>query len=99
MVIPYQISAPWWPLAMGAFRSRDTPEAPFAPCFKIRYTQAVLLPTGVGLRRMAILKSDVSSSDQPDIAQPCSAAHAHRGRASHFSFEDAEDSLRLGHFL
>ena len=47
---------------------------------------------------MAILEFDFSSPDQLDVSQPCSAAHVHRGRASHFSSEDAEDSLRLGHF-
>jgi hypothetical protein len=95
MAIPYQISAPWWPLAMGASRSQDAPDAKFAPCFKLRADTAILHPSGSSLRHIAVLAFDFLLNDPDSVPQPCEEARAPRGPASHFSAEDSEDARLL----
>jgi hypothetical protein len=95
MAVPFQISAPWWPLAMGASLSHDAPDARFAPCFKLKTPVAIRHPSGSSLRYIAVLAFDFLLNDPNSVPQPCEEARAHRGPAPHFSAEDSEDARLL----
>ena len=95
MAVPFQISAPWWPLAMGASLSHDAPDARFAPCFKLKAPVAIRHPSGSSLRYIAVLAFDFLLNDPNSVPQPCEEARAHRGPAPHFSAEDSEDARLL----
>ena len=99
MAVPYQISAPWWPLAMGASRSHDAPEARFAPCFKLKAEAAICHPSGSSLRFIAVFAFDFLLDDSDSDLQPCNEARSYRGSATHFSAEDSEDALSLDYQL
>jgi hypothetical protein len=90
MVVPYQSSAPWWPLAMGASTTPSHSAAAFQPSIKRKCRGLLLHQSGAALPYIAILTFDFRSADSPPTFPPCHAAFARPVHAHNpFDFNDA----------
>jgi hypothetical protein len=78
MVVPYQCTAPWWPLAMGASTTPSRSTAAFAPCLKRSCRGHLLNQSGSFLPSIAILTFDFRSTDSPPTFPPCHSAPTRR---------------------
>ena len=94
LVVPYQITAPWWPLATSASRTPSPPGARvFAPCIRWRARRALINPTGAHLREVAICVFEFRPEHGRALASTCPGALAWRGPSCVAAHDDLDDDL------
>jgi hypothetical protein len=92
LVVPYQITAPWWPLATSASLTPSPPHArAFAPCIRWRARRALVNPSGAHLREVAICVFDFRPEHGRALAPTCPGALAWRGASCVAADDDRDD--------
>jgi hypothetical protein len=98
LVVPYQITAPWWPLATSASLTPSSPHArAFAPCICWRARCALVNPTGAHLREVAICIFDFRPEHGRALAPTCPCALAWRGASCVAARDDLDDDTAFAH--
>jgi hypothetical protein len=100
VVVPYQITAPWWPLVTGASRTPSPPGArAFSPCIRWRARRALLNPTGAHLREVAICVFDFRPEHGRTLAATCPGTLAWRGASCVAADDDLDDDRAFAQTL
>jgi hypothetical protein len=98
LVVPHQVTAPWWPLAMGASRTPSPPGARvFAPCQRLRARRALHHPSGAYLREVAICVFDFRPDSCRAPHTTCPGSRAWRGTSFVTASDDLDDDLAFAH--
>jgi hypothetical protein len=98
LVVPYQITAPWWPLATSASLTPSPPNArAFAPCIRWRARRALVNPTGAHLREVAICIFDFRPERGLALAPTCPGALAWCGASCVAARDDLDDNNAFAH--
>ena len=98
LVVPYQITAPWWPLATSASVTPFPSYArAFAPCIRWRARRALVNPTGAHLREVAIRIFDFRPEHGRAFAPTCPGALARRGASCVAARDDLDDDNAFAH--
>jgi hypothetical protein len=94
LVVPYHITAPWWPLATSASRTPSPPGARvFAPCIRWRTRRALTNPTGAHLPEVAICVFDFRPEHGRELAPTCPGTLAWSGASCVAAHDDLDDDL------
>ena len=100
VVVPHQITAPWWPLVTGASRTPSPPGVrAFAPFIRWRARRALLNPTGAHLREVAICVFDFRPEQGRTLAATCPGALAWRGASCVAADDDLDDDRAFAQTL
>ena len=96
LVAPFQITAPWWPLASGASRtpSQHGTRA-FSPFIRWRVARALRNPSGAHLPAVAICVFDFRPGHNRHAFTLCPGAQAWRGPSNIAAADDASDAADL----